>query len=566
MSDNIIIIFLLYFIIIFATIGLGKFFLLIFYKDENYLNFGYVGLFSCLVLILYSYLSNFFFPHGFIHNSILILLGLILFIYFYLKSKINFINLKFIFLLFYFFILFISFLIFKTHEDFPYYHFPYTYYLTQNSLIIGLGNYDLGFRTPSSIFYLGSLFYLPLVKFYMFLMPAILFIGFANLIFIDKIYEDFRIKKINFLTYFSLLSFIFVNIFFYRIAAHGTDRSAQILVLVLILEILDFINYSSNFKKDIIKKIFKICILIALIISLKAFYILYLIFLIILLYYLFKKNTYKIFFQYLFLNKSMILLLLVILVVLIKNFLITGCFLYPVKFTCFENFSWSLTFKEVDRLYNHYQLWSKGGMAPNYITDDPVSYLKGFNWVKGWVNIYFFTKVTDFLSGVILILIITNVIFYSNLKNKYKENREILLVVFVLFLLFFEWFYNHPDLRYGGYCIIVGLIFTFFSIKLSSYQTDIDKLYKKFIFLIILSLVILVIRNYFRILEEVKKYNYQPLQHSGFMFEENHYFRASKYFNALIKNYKSCMLGDLNCEKNLRKKINYRYYKYILLK
>ena len=70
MSDNIIIIFLLYFIIIFATIGLGIFFLLIFYKDENYLNFGYVGLFSCLVLILYSYLSNFFYTCRILQNAI----------------------------------------------------------------------------------------------------------------------------------------------------------------------------------------------------------------------------------------------------------------------------------------------------------------------------------------------------------------------------------------------------------------------------------------------------------------------------------------------------------------
>ena len=56
MSDNIFIIFLLYFLILFATIGLGQLFLLIFYKDANYLNVEYVGLLSCLILILYSYI------------------------------------------------------------------------------------------------------------------------------------------------------------------------------------------------------------------------------------------------------------------------------------------------------------------------------------------------------------------------------------------------------------------------------------------------------------------------------------------------------------------------------
>ena len=48
----------------------------------------------------------------------------------------------------------------------------------------------------------------------------------------------FKIKKdkINIINYLSLLSFIFINIFFYRIAEHGTDRSAQILIFLLIIE------------------------------------------------------------------------------------------------------------------------------------------------------------------------------------------------------------------------------------------------------------------------------------------------------------------------------------------
>ena len=34
------------------------------------------------------------------------------------------------------------------------------------------------------------------------------------------------------------LSILFINIFFYRIAEHGTDRSAQILIFLLFAEIL----------------------------------------------------------------------------------------------------------------------------------------------------------------------------------------------------------------------------------------------------------------------------------------------------------------------------------------
>ena len=109
-------------------------------------------------------------------------------------------------------------------------------------LTIVIGHLNLGFRTPSSVFYVNSLFYLPLIKFYLFNMPAILILGFSNLILIEKIFKN--ISKINykFIIYFSLLVFIFINVFFYRIAEHGTDKSAQILIFILIIEVLSFIN------------------------------------------------------------------------------------------------------------------------------------------------------------------------------------------------------------------------------------------------------------------------------------------------------------------------------------
>ena len=44
----------------------------------------------------------------------------------------------------------------KNHDDFPYYHFPYTHLLTEYSVLIGIGNFNHGFRTHSSIFYLFS--------------------------------------------------------------------------------------------------------------------------------------------------------------------------------------------------------------------------------------------------------------------------------------------------------------------------------------------------------------------------------------------------------------------------
>ena len=339
-----------------------------------------------------------------------------------------------------------------------------------------------------------------------------------------------------------------------------------ILILVLIFEILNFINYPHQLKKNIFKSLLKIFLLISLIISLKAFYILYLIFLIPIFFYIYKNNKFKLLFKYLFFNKASVLLLLTLSIVVIKNFLITGCLIYPVSITCFENLSWSLGSKEAERLYNHYQLWSKGGMAPNYIVDNPDFYLQNFNWVKGWVNIYFFNKVSDFLLGLLLLLTFFTITFYSRIKINYLKPKGALIILLILSLLFFEWFYQHPDLRYGGYCIIAGFAFIIFSIQFTSYKNNRKKIYKKFYFLIILSLLIFFVKNFFRILEEVKKYNYQPIQHSGYIFEEKHYLRADRKFNELISNYKLCHQNDSTCDPILQKKIDYKFYKYILLK
>ena len=85
-------------------------------------NFGYSGLLGLFFLTIYSYISNFFIAHNFTHNSILVLFGLILLVYELLKKNKKQ-KKEFTLFLLIFLILFISALIYKTHDDFSYYHF-----------------------------------------------------------------------------------------------------------------------------------------------------------------------------------------------------------------------------------------------------------------------------------------------------------------------------------------------------------------------------------------------------------------------------------------------------------
>ncbi len=274
MSYNLLIFFSYYLIIIFSALGYGLIFSKLINKKIYYDNLGYIGLLGIYILIFYSYLSNLFLAHSQIHNSIILIAGLFFFVFF-ISKKFSKFKKEIIYCSIIFLCLFISILLFKNHDDFTYYHFPYTYYLTQHSFFFGVGEFNHGFRTPSSIFYINSLFYLPFIEYYLFNVSQVLILGFANIILIKKIgflfTSKIEKKKINYINYLSLLSFIFINIFFYRIAEHGTDRSAQILIFLLIIEIF----YLIELKKIKTENLFFIYLLIAIIISLKAFYVLY---------------------------------------------------------------------------------------------------------------------------------------------------------------------------------------------------------------------------------------------------------------------------------------------------
>ena len=284
-------IFVVYYMLILVSVfGYGLFFLKLFKIKLDLINFGYTGLFGIYILIIYSYFSNLFIAHSEFHNFLVLFIGLILFIYsikqkyFLYKNEITFSFVVFV-------IIFIAVLQFKNHDDFEYYHFPYTYYLTQQSLHIGIGQFNHGFRTPSSIFYINSLFYLPYAKFYLFNFFSLFILGFANIILLKKIHNYFKFastkdKQLKLTHFLSLLSFVFINIFFYRISEYGTDRAAMILIFLFIIELLNFVNLK------IIKtsNLFYIYLLGALIISFKAFYILYIIFVIPLFFYILKKK------------------------------------------------------------------------------------------------------------------------------------------------------------------------------------------------------------------------------------------------------------------------------------
>jgi len=551
---NLLIFFTSYILVILSIFGyslaLQKF------QKKTNLEFEYNFLGSIFFLIVISLFTHFFFKHGYLHNLIILLIGISLFLFFFKKFK-NLIKnySKYFFLIFSTFVF--AILSFKTHDDFPYYHFPYTFYLTQENLIIGVGNLNHGFRTPSSIFYLNSLFYLPIIKYFLFNIGQILIFGASNLILIFKLKNDFRNKDYDFIFILSLLSFIFINIFFYRLSEHGTDRSAQILILILFIEILTLIVRSVSLK-SFFSKIF---ILLGIIISLKAFYVLYLIIFIPIFYVILKKNfkqNFKVFLSklyfYFFLCSGFFLILL--------NIFNSGCVLYPVSFTCFSYFDWSL-FDQAQRMNDWYEQWAKAGATPNFRVENAEDYIKGFNWVANWIDLYFFNKVSDFLLGLLFLIVIVFFTLNSKSEKKFKTDKKIWIVYLIILILFFEWFYNHPSLRYGGYSLVALMIFIPGSLYISRNITK-KNLKNKLLFLVLLSLVVFTGRNFYRIYSEAKKYDYQFITNPNFKIDEGH-FRIDYFIQNLIKHHNKCQVDkQIDCKELEGTYIEKKYQYYIL--
>ena len=513
MSEHLIFIFYIFFLI-FSTIGHGVLFSRFVYKDFLNLNVGYQGLIGFFSLSLISLLTSYILPHDIIHNIILHIFGIIGF-FFYLKLKKKSITeIKYLIILILIFL--IGAYVYKNHDDFPYYHLTYALNLSENRFIIGTGIFSHGFRTFSSLFYYHSILYMPYIKFYLFHIGPFFILILYNYVIINKILDCIKDNKINFLFYFSLIGLIFINIAFYRISEHGTDRSAQILLLLIFLFFYELF-YFEGFKKRQPIYLNLLLILIFLASSMKAIYYLYLVLVPIIL---FKKKFIIKFFEKK--NYAIILVLFISLSGnLLTNYFNTGCLLYPAEITCIGDKDWSIPKKEVKRMSIHYEWWSKAGGGPGYESEvKPSEYIKNFSWLKNWIDRHFFNKVSDTLYGILLICLIVFLSFKYFSKRKLRKKKNINYLAYIIPLLFLlEWFLKHPAMRYGGYVLIGLPIFIYVSSKLSDLEISISKINKVTIVFLSIALFSFVGRNIVRLNKEINFYNYDIIKSPLFYVE-----------------------------------------------
>ncbi len=260
-----------YYLISISILGYG--FILSKFLNITHLNFGFLGLIGISFLITISYSTTLFLVHGYYFNSLILLIGISSFIFFYekkdFKSLLQYLTI--------FTILIIFILVAKNHDDFPYYHYPYSHFLTQYEHPIGFGHLNNGFRNPSSLFFFNSLFFLPKIEFYLFNISPVYFLGFSNIILLNLIFNKNYFKENKLINFLSLLSLSFINVFFYRLAEHGTDRSGQILIFIIVIIIIMVLNHKKKISNiNSICNLFNLTLILSVVlISLKPFYVIY---------------------------------------------------------------------------------------------------------------------------------------------------------------------------------------------------------------------------------------------------------------------------------------------------
>ncbi len=550
-------------IICVSTIGYGiiiKNLISLNYRNNGLL--GLLGLFFLSIILSYTHL---FFPHNYIHNLFLLLLGLVLF---FLNRFEILKNFKYLFIIF--ILLFICLILSKNNEDFGYYHLPNSLQFAQQKLQFGIGNLNHGFKHISSLFQIMSVNYLPFFDVYLFNVTNFLFYFFLIIFLLESLFvKNLKISNIvKFITLFFLILFL---VKFSRLAEFGSDLSGQISIILYLFFCFEILLNTSLKKKNKFEYLKIAIIFLTFAVTLKFISIIYSIFLVLVLY-----KEKKIIFNFIKnLNFNYILLIFLSSIIFVFfNFSSTGCLIYPIEKLCFTNFDWSLKSDVISYLNFHYELWSKGGSGPGYQVENQKEYLNGFNWIKNWYKLYFIGKFTDYLIVIFTIILSSFLVFRVQIKNNKKKikyfDSKILNVLISLIFISLIWFFNFPTLRYAGY-VIVFLIFIFpFSVYMDKIVNISSKQnFKKILFLLVISYTIFLFKNINRINYElnIPITNDHNFKNFPFFWVEN-----KKIQQILINDHKlykvngKCWNTNSTCIRNSNNLKVYKYLDYVFYK
>jgi hypothetical protein len=434
------------YLILISIFGYSLFFKSKLYRTKKTIISNLDFLYGIFFLLFLSIFLNFFSPLMYFTIPI-ICVGVFLFLkgLRFKNFKINFFN--------YFIIIFlISFIAFygRDNVDSPMYHLQIIKWLSLHKITFGIANLEIRLGFSSSWHSLLSLLNLTFgsfsAKYYL-----------SAVIFSVIIYEVIKKKEIKFSFLFLYIFLCYLFLFSYLhpfnngvILNHlGNPERDLVSMFIYVFSFYIFIKIFeeqefSEKKKNLIN-ILNICVFFCVSIR---FINLLIILLPIFVFY--KNRKYKIF------NISNIFIFIVGIFWLIRNFILSGCFIFPIEQTCLET-NWSVNIEAVQNLVNEAKRYSRTLPYLNGVEDYDYS-LYSYKWLIPWIKNYLFTTALLQINLFIIIFVSASFVFkmiYFNFKNidsKKIDHFEIIILILVFFSTLL-WMVS-PEIRYAW-----GLLF-----------------------------------------------------------------------------------------------------------
>ena len=123
---------------------------------------------------------------------------------------------------------------------------------------------------------------------------------------------------------------------------------------------------------------------------------------------------------------------------LLKNFLVSGCFIFPLSISCIPNIAWA----SIERVHDF-----SNGVRYSFANNMAYKFSYNFNnWFDVWINhAYNYQIHVNFIATVIITYLTSRLLTKNNKENKLTRNLNIIFIV----LLITMYFLTGPTFRYG---------------------------------------------------------------------------------------------------------------------
>lgn len=528
-------------------------------------------MFGLIIVSFLALLINFFFPLTLELNSLIFCIIILIAIF---KKKI-FINKQQLITILFISLLSTLFLLLSEsyRPDAGLYHYPYIKILNEEKIIFGLSNLHTRFGHISILQYQSAFFNNLIIGTNGIVVPLSIIASTTIFFICEEIFKTLKVKnnKINIFFYFFIL--IFISFKMNRYSEFGNDAPAHFILFFLIIIFIKYFKTKEKFGDICLLSIFILLNKITLIaaILLPLFHLIV--------------NKLKL---SQIINIKSVLSVIFLFSWLLKNFFISSCLVYPMKVTCFENFSWSNQSK-INKYSVGIEAFAKG--LPDQNKKDYIKgeiFYKNFNWVRTWFKNHFKDKVFKNMGIYIVIILLCFFFLKIKFKKNYQTNVKFdkfdiepyYYILAVAIIGTFIWFLKSPVFRFGySYLtlLISSSILIVLNIMLNKKKIVFNLISFKFLIVLCISAIILkqLIRIENRSLNTY--YNYPWVK---FYSSDNKNIpttnKAVKYKNTII--YRIPDAGDQLCffsksicvpPNEVEKKINFKIiksYKFFILK